>query len=70
MRSIALSALLLLECAAVAPKPCDVDAVAARAAAITAECEALCAPLPVKACAALNSCLDRLDQLEASCRGR
>lgn len=70
MKSFALSALLLLECAAVTLAPCDPDTFAVRSAAIVAECKALCAPTPVNACAALPSCLDRLDQLEASCRGR
>jgi len=70
MRYLALSALLLLECSAAIPAPCDPETVAARSTAIVAECEALCAPTPVRACAALQSCLDRLDALEASCRGR
>jgi len=70
MRYLALSALLLFECAARDVAPCDPDAVVARSAAIVAECEALCAPTPVRACAALQSCLDRLDALEVSCRGK
>lgn len=70
MRPLALSALLLLECSALAPRPCDPDAVAASAAAIVAECQALCAPVPTAECTELDMCLARLDQLEASCRGR
>lgn len=70
MRCLALSALLLVECSALAPRPCDPDAVAVRAAAVVTECEALCAPKPPSECEALQGCLASLDQLEASCRGR
>jgi len=69
MRGAVIAALMLLACAST-PQPCDPGIVATRAAAIVAECEALCAPTPVRACAALQSCLDRLDALEVSCRGK